>query len=423
MDLQAIYAALASTLSPDAQQRQAAEAALKGWEGQPGYVSSLFRVVNSTEVAVEVRQAGIVYFKNIVNKHWEREEVTQGSPPWVISEEERVFVRSSIIEALVQGDAKCRRVIAESLRRIAGNDFPAKMPTLLQEIAQRLDVSAPPEQILGALLALRVLTKNYEYASSEKRDGPLSQILPATFPRMIALMEATLTAPCGDEKAAEMQKTMIKVVWSSLHQSVPRYLQDGQIFMQWMSLLYRVIEAPVPDHAKVVGSLDADELGKLIFWKCKRWAAQILHRLFQKYGNPKQAEKHFKEGREGEVVLSRAFHDQLANNFLQMFMLMLGTKAQGQFLPERFVVEALNYLQTAVTLAKTWQDMKPNCMALISHVLFPILCFDAKDKELWEDDPHEFVRKTYDIMEDYTSERVAAWCKSPKISFLLTSLQ
>jgi hypothetical protein len=308
MDLQAIYAALASTLSPDQQQRQAAEAALKGWEGHPGYVSSLFRVVNSTEVAVEVRQAGIVYFKNIVNKHWERDEPVEGNAElqWVIGEDERVFVRSSIVEALVQGDSKCRPVIAESLRRIAGNDFPAKMPTLLQEVASRLDVSAPPEQILGALLALRVITKNYEYASSEKRDGPLSQILPATFPRMVALMEATLTAPCGDEKAAEMQKLMIKVVWSSLHQSVPRYLQDGQTFMQWMSLLYRVIEAPVPEHARVPSAkMDADDLGKLIFWKTKRWAAQILRRLFQKYGNPKQAEKQFKDGREGEIVLSR----------------------------------------------------------------------------------------------------------------------
>ena len=37
-----------------------------------------------------------------------------------------------------------------------------------------------------------------------------------------------------------------------------------------------------------------------------------------------------------------------------------------------------------------------------------MLCFDDKDKELWQDDPHEFVRKTYDIMEDYTSQRVAA---------------
>ena len=47
-------------------------------------------------------------------------------------------------------------------------------------------------------------------------------------------------------------------------------------------------------------------------------------------------------------------------------------------------------------------------MALITHVLFPIMCFDEQDKELWEDDPHEFVRKTFDIMEDYTSQRVAA---------------
>jgi hypothetical protein len=259
----------------------------------------------------------------------------------------------------VQADAKCRPVIAESLRRIAGNDFPDKMPTFLQDVAQRLDVSAPPDQILGALIALRVLVKNYEYSSSQKRSDPLAQILPTCFPRMVPLMEATLSAPCGDEKAAEMQKVMIKVVWSSLHQSVPPYLQDGQIFMQWMHLIYRVIEAPVPDSCKVLGDRDPDELGKVIFWKCKRWAAQILHRLFQKYGNPKHAEKHFKDkGREGEIILSRAFHDQLANSFLQMFMNMLATKAQGQFLPERFVVEALNYLQTAVTLAKTWQDMK-----------------------------------------------------------------
>ena len=66
---------------------------------------------------------------------------------------------------VVQADAKCRPVIAESLRRIASNDFPAKMPNLLHEITQRLDVSVPPDQILGALLALRVLTKNFEYAS------------------------------------------------------------------------------------------------------------------------------------------------------------------------------------------------------------------------------------------------------------------
>ena len=50
-------------------------------------------------------------------------------------------------------------------------------------------------------------------------------------------------------------------------------------------------------------------------------------------------------------------------------------------------------------------------MALISHVLFPIMCFDEQDKELWEDDPHEFVRKTFDIMEDYMRLKAYQYCR------------
>jgi hypothetical protein len=71
-----------------------------------------------------------------------------------------------------------------------------------------------------------------------------------------------------------------------------------------------------------------------------------------------------------------------------------------------------------------------SCMhAYIHHthtqVLFPMMCFDESDEELWTDDPQEFIRKTYDIMEDYTSPRVAGWerehillCKSLNRSFM-----
>lgn len=51
------------------------------------------------------------------------------------------------------------------------------------------------------------------------------------------------------------------------------------------------------------------------------------------------------------------------------------------------------------------------------------------DQELWEDDPQEFVRKTYDIMEDYTSERVAACnlvidlCKKRTTTTLVPTLE
>jgi len=429
MDLQQIYAALQSTLAKEATERDAAEVTLKSFEGQPSYMSSLFRVVNSEGVALQVRQAGIIYFKNLVGKHWEREEpADEDGYRWVIAEEERTFIRSTLLEALIAAHPLCRQQVAESLRKITNLDFPDKMPDLLGQIAERLDVSLPPEQIKAALTALRVLTKNYEYKSAERRKA-LNEILSATFTRVQAVMEATLTAPLGDEVAAEMQKIMIKAMWSSCHSSLPLYLQNGEIFMSWMSLMYRVIQAPVPPSAVGKPGEDNKEMDKMVFWKCKRRAAQILHRLFQKYGNKKIAEKQFGEERAGEVAISVAFHDQLASRFLQMFMQELAKIGQGQVLPERFVVEAINYIQIAITLSITWKDLQPNCMALVSHVLFPMLCFDQNDQELWEDDPQEFVRKAYDIMEDFTSQRVAACnlindlCKKRTKTALLPTLE
>jgi len=431
MDLNAIYAALQGTLSQNQQERQAAEAALKSLEGTPGYISALFRILNSKEASLEVRQAGIIYFKNLVLKNWERETPQQDEGHnWVIAEDDRAFIRQNMLEALVSSHPLCRPQVAESLKKIASIDFPAKLPGFLEQVAARLDPSVPPDEIHGALIALRVLTKNYEYKSSEKRKA-INDILAVTFPRLVPLMEATLAAPLGDEKAAEMQKVMIKSLWSAVHQSIPLYLQDPAIFMQWMGLLYRVIEAPVPEAAQGVGQSadERKELGNLVFWKCKRWAAHILHRLFQKYGNPKLSEKQLGEERQGEVAISRAFHDQLANQFLQMFMSLLATISNGGFIPERLVVEASNYIMIAVTLAITWTQLKPNAGVLITQVLFPMLCFDAADQELWNDDPQEFVRKSNDIMEDFASQRVAAsnliidLCKKRTASTLLPTLE
>ncbi|EKX49114.1 hypothetical protein GUITHDRAFT_56057, partial [Guillardia theta CCMP2712] len=399
--LQAIYSALAATLSPNQKEREAAEALLKNFEGTPGYISSLFRVVNSNEVSIEIKQAGIIYFKNLVRPRAAKEGGGSGY-------DERNFIRQNILEAIVMADHRCRGVITESLRRIASNDFPEKMPNFLDEVTARLDPAIPPEHILGALYALRVLTKNYEYKAHDKREQPLNEIMSKAFPRLPALMEATLSSHAGDEKTAEMQKVIIKSLWSCVHQSVPLYLQDYGRFVEWMSLLYRVIEAPVPPQAQGGPNADKDELNKLVFWKCKRWSAKILHRLFEKYGSPKVAEKQFGANRAGEVQLSQAFHNELANRFLQLFMQLLAKKADGVFLPESLVVEGLHFIDIAITLAITWKLLKPNCMALISHVLFPMICFDEEDEELWTSDPQEFIRKTYDFLEDYSSQRSVA---------------
>ena len=80
MDLAQIHEALLSTMSPNKQQREAAEGALKGASGSPGYLTALFTIVSSADTKVEVRQAGAIYFKNLVLKHWEN-SLKQGEEP------------------------------------------------------------------------------------------------------------------------------------------------------------------------------------------------------------------------------------------------------------------------------------------------------------------------------------------------------
>lgn len=81
---------------------------------------------------------------------------------------------------------------------------------------------------------------------------------------------------------------------------------------------------------------------------------------------------------------------------------------QGRFLPDRVVNYLLQFLGNAVMRKTTYAYMKPHVQSLLLNVVFPILCFNERDMELWRDDPHEYIRKGYDIIEDMYSPRTGA---------------
>ncbi len=66
---------------------------------------------------------------------------------------------------------------------------------------------------------------------------------------------------------------------------------------------------------------------------------------------------------------------------------------QGVWLSPRVVNLALQYLTVAVKAARTWKVLQPHVPQLMARVLFPLMCFDDSDAELWADDPQEYIRK------------------------------
>ena len=53
----------------------------------------------------------------------------------------------------------------------------------------------------------------------------------------------------------------------------------------------------------------------------------------------------------------------------------------------------LQYLTHALGVSSSWKLVKPHITTLLTNCVFPLMCFDDEDAELWEDDPQEYIRK------------------------------
>lgn len=175
----------------------------------------------------------------------------------------------------------------------------------LEQVAINLDPALQhPDKAMASLRALRALCKVFEYRSLERRQEPVNVILCATFPQLASILEIVLNSNPADDAGAEVLKIGIKTLWSVVHQALPRFLQDEQVFMRWMNILYRALELPVPPALagpSTYGSFD-EERAKSHHWKAKTMTVQVLQRLMSKYGNLKQSERQFnKPERAGEL--------------------------------------------------------------------------------------------------------------------------
>eukprot|EP01027_Heterolobosea_sp_BB2_P008936 GEZU01013235.1.p1 GENE.GEZU01013235.1~~GEZU01013235.1.p1 ORF type:complete len:201 (+),score=27.39 GEZU01013235.1:45-605(+) len=171
MDLGSLHLVLQRTLSPKKEDITAAEEQLKQFETVPGYVSSLFQLCVHNDVDIAIKQAGAIYMKNFVNREWHpvNEETSQ---PSKIHDSEKVFLREHLLEALIHSHPNVRSQFAVCLRSIIDIDYPDNFKNLLPGILNNFN-SNEPTRIRGALVALRVLAKRYEYglASSNCNNG------------------------------------------------------------------------------------------------------------------------------------------------------------------------------------------------------------------------------------------------------------
>lgn len=394
MDPRKLTELLRATIDPS-QQKQA-EDQLNQIHKIIGFAPILLQVVMSAEIDMPVRQAGVIYLKNLITTNWADRECDHGTVEFSIHEQDRAMLRDAIVDAVVHAPDLLRVQLAVCISNIVKHDFPGRWTQIVDKITiylQNSDASCWP----GVLLALYQLVKNFEYKKAEER-GPLNEAMNLLLPMIYQLILRLLPDP--SEQSVLLQTQILKIFFALTQYTLPLDLISKEVFSQWMDIVRQVADRPVPPETHNP-NLDDDERVELPWWKCKKWSLHILHRMFERYGSPGNVTKEYKE-------FAEWYLETFSAGILEVLLKILDQYRRKIFVSPRVVQQSINYINQGVSHAFSWKFLKPHMFEIIRDVLFPILSYSESDQELWNSDPYEYIRVKFDIFEDFVSPVTAA---------------
>uniref|UniRef100_A0A8C2DCM4 Importin 7 n=1 Tax=Cyprinus carpio TaxID=7962 RepID=A0A8C2DCM4_CYPCA len=363
MDTNSLIEALRGTM--DANLREAAERQLNEGHTQVRFMSTLLQVTMSEQLDLPVRQAGVIYLKNMVTQHWsEGDNANTEGPTSNIPEEDKQFIRDHIVEAINPTPERLRVQLTTCIHHMIKHDYPARWTAIVDKIGFYLQ-SDNSGCWLGILLCLYQLVKNYEYKKPEERQplvAAMQIFMPMLKDRFIQLL------PDQSSDSALVQKQIFKILYALFQEAL---------------------------------QVDEDERPELPWWKCKKWALHILARLFERYGSPGNTTKEYTE-------FAELFLKGYAVAAQQVLLKVLYQYKEKQYVAPRVLQQTLNYINQGIAHAVTWKNLKPHIQGIIQDVVFPLMCYTDSDEELWQEDPYEYIRMKFDVFEDFISPSTAA---------------
>jgi len=397
MDFGTLCEALRATVSTDGAARAEAERALQQHRYASGQAVTLLQVVAHVQTDWAVRQAAAIQLKQLVDHAWAPQQEGSATLP----EEDKQVLRANLIETMVHAHQLVRSQLGEAFKAAAEADHPHNWPGLVDVLKANV-VSREYARMTAGLYGLRLLARKYEFKDDNER-APLEHIANDCMPILLQLVEHLNSEGCEDTQAAELMKLSLKTFWSSTYLQLPQHLARDEVFHSWLAVLHKLLLRTVPTQHQPT---DPDERRKWPWWKLKKWTLHVINRIFTRYGDPSSMRD--TQAHKQERQLAQRFEREYAPQFIEAYISMLSSFAQGAWLPERVLNLVLQNLRHCLSKRVLYKHIKPHMNMILYQVIFPLLCFNDQDEELWLEDPHEYIRRSYDVMEEMYSARTSA---------------
>lgn len=138
---------------------------------------------------------------------------------------------------------------------------------------------------------------------------------------------------------------------------------------------------------------DIAQRDKHILWKLKGQAARITFRLFSRYANPEYIPEESPE-RQWNVYFLENFGEMLCESHLQLMF-----KRKTHFVGSKTLNFVVKLVSSATKIPLTMNKMLPFMDNILYETAIPLMLVSNRDQQLFHDDPVEYIRKQYDVME------------------------
>ena len=246
------------------------------------------------------------------------------------------------------------------------------------------------------LTVLLEIIKCWQWYSSEKR-APLNKIITTLFPVILGIA-VRLEKNHESIESLFLLKCIVKIFNYATRMDLAKDIMEPKNLVAWSSLFTSIVEWK----SAISLPSDEDEREKHIYWKCKKWSYRNLNSLMGRYAIARKKDKKYS-------AFSKLFLKEFAPKLLGVYLQQINYHIQGQWCSSRAKQSQFCFLEYCIKPASTWPILLQHLEPIVLQFIFPQLCFSEADRELWEDDPVEFVQKKVDPpMEDFKSPVNAA---------------
>ncbi|KAF9222983.1 ARM repeat-containing protein [Gyrodon lividus] len=396
MDLQALADLFATTYNADPNIQKAGELQIRKIGAQEGMLTALLQIIASDSVDLATRQACSVYLKNRVHTSY-IVDTSRARPEQIpIAQTDRDALKSSILRLLAVSPSRTITVqLAATLKDLISHDLLDKWPDLLGSVKTLLNSGDIREVGAGCVAALECV-RAFRYRQSK---DILPGIVEQLFPTLVTVASGMLnTPPSSVQEIPAMLHLILKTYKTSIIVNLSAHQQRAENLVPWGQLLFQVVNLALPNDAVPD---DEDEREKSEWWKAKKWAYATLGRLFHRFGNPSQLPSPMQK--EYETFANHfvtAFAPEIFKVYLQQVELYVSKQA---WLSKKCQYQIFQFFTECIKPKSTWILLKPHVDSLVAKFVFPHLCFNPSDQQLWESDPVEYVRASIDEYENLSS--------------------